>query len=65
MFEIFGDSDREVTVEDTKRMQYTEMVIKESLRRFPVAIVLLRYVEEDIEPVSYTHLDVYKRQKTH
>lgn len=49
VYSIFGDSDREVTVEDINQMVYLEMVLKETLRRFPVGPLFLRQVKEDIE----------------
>lgn len=49
LYNIFGDSDREVTVEDINQMVYLEMVLKETLRRFPVGPLFLRHVKEDIE----------------
>lgn len=49
IYRIFGDSNRGVTMNDLNNMTYTEMVIKETLRRFPVGPVFLRKVKEDID----------------
>ncbi|XP_054262081.1 cytochrome P450 4C1-like [Macrosteles quadrilineatus] len=54
VYNIFGDSDRGVTMEDLNQMTYMEMVIKETLRRFPVGPLFLRKVIEDIEITNYT-----------
>ena len=40
--------DRECTVEDLSRMNYLEMVIKESLRLYPSVPVMARYLDEEI-----------------
>lgn len=46
---VIGDQDRSVTYEDFKQMPYLEMVIKEVLRLFPIAVMLQRSVVEDID----------------
>ncbi|XP_072159667.1 cytochrome P450 4C1 [Bemisia tabaci] len=46
---IFKGEDRPVTGEDMDRMEYTEQVIKETLRMFPVVPLILRAVEEDLK----------------
>ncbi|CAH0685896.1 unnamed protein product [Chilo suppressalis] len=45
---ILGDSDRDVTDDDLKRMPYMEMVLKEVARLFPIGAILQRTVAEDI-----------------
>lgn len=49
IFRIFGDFDCEVTMESLKLMEYTEMVIKETLRLYPVVPMYMREAQEDIE----------------
>ncbi|KAM5194429.1 cytochrome P450 4V2 [Mantella aurantiaca] len=45
--EVFGESDRSVTMEDLKRLRYLEAVIKEALRIFPSVPFFARTVCED------------------
>ncbi|XP_049865758.1 cytochrome P450 4C1-like [Pectinophora gossypiella] len=47
--EVFGDSTRSLTAEDLPRLQYLDLVLKESLRLYPPAPVVLRKVEEDVK----------------
>ncbi|CAG9791318.1 unnamed protein product [Diatraea saccharalis] len=49
---VLGDSDRDVTDDDLKRMPYLEMVFKETLRLFPIGAMLQRTVTEDIAILS-------------
>lgn len=57
LYEIYGDADAEdlpVTHEDLTRMKYLECVIKETMRLFPAAPVILREVTEDLKIGEYT-----------
>ncbi|CAH0402846.1 unnamed protein product [Chilo suppressalis] len=45
---VLGDSDRDVTDDDLKRMPYLEMAFKEIVRLFPIGAMLQRTVTEDI-----------------
>ncbi|XP_043285788.1 uncharacterized protein [Venturia canescens] len=50
--EIYGDevaSDRVIQSEDLARMVYLERVIKETLRLFPIAPIIIRKIQEDLD----------------
>nr|XP_018900345.1 PREDICTED: cytochrome P450 4C1-like isoform X1 [Bemisia tabaci] len=52
---IFGNENRPVTTEDIDKMEYTEQVIKETLRLFPTLPFILRSIEEDIK-ITQEHI---------
>nr|XP_012219842.1 PREDICTED: cytochrome P450 4g15-like isoform X2 [Linepithema humile]XP_012219843.1 PREDICTED: cytochrome P450 4g15-like isoform X2 [Linepithema humile]XP_012219844.1 PREDICTED: cytochrome P450 4g15-like isoform X2 [Linepithema humile] len=54
--EIFGDSDRQCTFQDTLEMKYLERVILESLRLFPPVPVIARYLNEDVQIVTGNYI---------
>ncbi|CAH2062931.1 unnamed protein product, partial [Iphiclides podalirius] len=49
LYEIFGDSDRPVTFEDTLHMKYLERVIFESLRMYPPVPIIARKLKRDVK----------------
>ncbi|KAL1116266.1 hypothetical protein AAG570_005761 [Ranatra chinensis] len=53
---IFGDSDRDVTFEDTLQMKYTERCIMEALRMFPPVPLIARQLEQELKLIlgNYT-----------
>lgn len=57
--EIIGP-DRNIFPEDLPKMKYTERVIKETLRLFPIGPFLARYTADDIKlgniPTFHLHI---------
>jgi len=51
--QVFGDSDRPCTLEDTTHLKYLGACIKESLRLYPSVPAIERYISEDIELGGY------------
>lgn len=49
IIEVLGNSNRSITVEDLPKFVYLEMVLKETLRLFPIAALLGRTLSEDIK----------------
>ena len=47
--EIFGDSNRPCTFQDTLEMKYLERVIFESLRLFPPVPAIAREIKQDLK----------------
>lgn len=53
---VFGDSERECTLEDVAKLNYTECCIKESMRLYPSTPFISRTISEDIEIGKFTYL---------
>nr|CAB3516903.1 unnamed protein product [Spodoptera littoralis] len=52
--DIYGDSPRQLTVEDLSKMRYLECCIKESLRLYPSVPFLSRYIKHEVDIAGYT-----------
>ncbi|XP_063834567.1 cytochrome P450 4C1-like [Ostrinia nubilalis] len=52
--EVFGDSDRDVEKHDLSQLVYLEAVLKESLRLYPIAPVLARRLDKNVQLKNYT-----------
>ena len=50
--QIFGDSDRPCTFQDTLEMKYLERCMMETLRLYPPVPVIARHMKEDLKLVS-------------
>ncbi|XP_013135274.1 PREDICTED: cytochrome P450 4g15 [Papilio polytes] len=49
LYDIFGDSDRPATFEDTLQMKYLERVIFEALRMYPPVPIIARKLKRDVK----------------
>jgi len=54
IYNVVGDSDRELTPEDTANFSYLEQVIKETLRMYPTISVFTRQLVEDVKVSEYS-----------
>ncbi|XP_063923982.1 cytochrome P450 4C1-like isoform X1 [Zophobas morio] len=53
LISIFGDSDRDPSLEDVNQMQYLERVIKETMRLLPPIPFVMRSVDENVHLGPY------------
>lgn len=49
LYDIFGDSDRPATFQDTLEMKYLERCLMETLRLFPPVPIIARELKEDLK----------------
>ncbi|KOB68339.1 Cytochrome P450, partial [Operophtera brumata] len=56
LYEIFGDSDRPATFNDTLHMKYLERVILESLRMYPPVPIIARKLTRDVKIVTKNYV---------
>ncbi|XP_050545276.1 cytochrome P450 4C1-like isoform X3 [Daktulosphaira vitifoliae] len=54
IYQIMGEGDRIVTIEDTVKFVYLEQCIKETLRLYPLGAVFMRYLQDDVKIRNYT-----------
>ncbi|KAE9541566.1 hypothetical protein AGLY_003557 [Aphis glycines] len=47
IFEVLGDGDQTITIEDTTKLVYLEQCIRETLRLYPLVPVFLRQLDDD------------------
>ncbi|CAH1715439.1 unnamed protein product [Aphis gossypii] len=52
IFEVLGDGDQTITIEDTTKLVYLEQCIRETLRLYPLVPVFLRQLQDDVKIFS-------------
>lgn len=56
LFEIFGDSERPATFQDTLEMKYLERCLLETLRMYPPVPIIARELQEDLKLSSHNYV---------
>ncbi|XP_050423133.1 cytochrome P450 4C1-like [Adelges cooleyi] len=54
IYQVMGDSDQIITIEDTSKLVYLEQCIRETLRLYPVGPIILRQLQEDVKITNCT-----------
>ncbi|XP_045780390.1 cytochrome P450 4V2-like [Maniola jurtina] len=49
LHDVFGDEDRDVTKQDLAQLVYLEAVLKETMRIYPIAPFITRYLDQDVK----------------
>lgn len=57
--QIFGDSDRPATFQDTLEMKYLERCLMETLRMYPPVPIIARHIKQDITLRKCPHNNTY------
>ncbi|XP_016664232.1 cytochrome P450 4g15 [Acyrthosiphon pisum] len=52
IYDVLGDGDQTITIEDTSKLLYLDQVLKETLRLFPVIPLILRKLQGDVKIIS-------------
>lgn len=53
IYNVLGDDDQTISIEDTTKLVYLEQVLRETLRLYPVGPVLLRQLQDDVKISKY------------
>jgi len=61
--EIFGDSDRPATFQDTLEMKYLERCLMETLRMYPPVPIIARTIKTDLKLGEFLKLECMKRRQ--
>ncbi|VVC43515.1 Cytochrome P450, E-class, group I,Cytochrome P450,Cytochrome P450, conserved site [Cinara cedri] len=56
IYNVLGDGDETITIEDTTKLVYLEQVLRETLRLYPVGPLLLRQLQDDVKIISGNHV---------
>ncbi|KAF0752653.1 cytochrome P450 4C1-like isoform X1, partial [Aphis craccivora] len=52
IFEVLGDGDQTITIEDTTKLIYLDQCIRETLRLYPLVPLFLRQLQDDVKIFS-------------
>ncbi|VVC41859.1 Cytochrome P450, E-class, group I,Cytochrome P450,Cytochrome P450, conserved site [Cinara cedri] len=56
IYNVFGDGDEIIIMEDTAQLVYLEQVLKETIRMYPPIPIIIREIQEDIQISSGNHV---------
>lgn len=54
IYDVLGDGDQTVTIEDITKLVYLEQCLRETLRLYPIGPLLLRQLQDDVKICKYT-----------